>query len=170
MDSLKAWLISESLIKLLYYRIEQEEYSSRIYLAFSMYLNNKGYTGAAKLFKKYSDEELIHADKAREFLLDMGIQPMTPKLEMPEQNPLGLPDIINKTFEHEAEITRQCTDLYKAAAEEGNVMLMHLALWYCGEQQEEMGKAQNWVDKISIYGTEPLALLEIDEMMEEAAG
>lgn len=169
MDSLKAWLISESLIKLLYYRIEQEEYSSRIYLTFSMYLDNKWFKWAAKLFKKYSNEEIVHADKTREFLLRMWVQPITPRLEMPEQDCQGLPEIINKTFEHEAEVTKQCTELYKAANEEWNWLVAALALRYLGEQAEEMGKAQDRVDKIETFGTDSIILLEIDELMWEEA-
>ena len=40
-------LLSEECVNTLQYRIQQEEQSSRIYLAMSLWLNNEGYTGAA---------------------------------------------------------------------------------------------------------------------------
>ena len=43
-------MMSEEVEKLLNYRIEQEEQSSRIYLAMSMWLTNTGYLGAGKLW------------------------------------------------------------------------------------------------------------------------
>ena len=46
---------NDKLLKLLNYRINQEEYSSRIYYAMSVWLDNAGYTSAAQLWKAYSD-------------------------------------------------------------------------------------------------------------------
>ncbi len=62
-------LISTECIDYLNYRVQQEEYSSRIYLSMSMWLNNKGYVGAAALWRKYSDEEMAHAEWSRTYLL-----------------------------------------------------------------------------------------------------
>ena len=76
-------LITDECIKYLNYRIEQEEYSARIYLSMSMWLNDNGYLNGAKLWKKYSDEEMKHADDARAYLLAMGVQPTTPALQSP---------------------------------------------------------------------------------------
>jgi len=50
-------IITDKLVKLLQYRIEQEEYSVRLYKAMSICLSYKGYKGAAALFEKYSVEE-----------------------------------------------------------------------------------------------------------------
>ena len=93
-------LLGQPCIDYLNYRIQQEEYSSRIYMSMSMWLNNKGYTGAAALWRTYSDEELKHADIARNYMLSFGIQPVTPRLDQPEQNFTGLPQIIQMSFEH----------------------------------------------------------------------
>ena len=68
-------LIEEHCIKYLNYRIQQEELSSRIYLAMSLWLSNEGYLGAGALWRKYSNEEMGHADWAREYLLSMGVTP-----------------------------------------------------------------------------------------------
>ena len=51
----KSEFLSEAMVKLLNYRVEQEEFSARIYLAMSTWLDDKGFVGAAKLFKQYSD-------------------------------------------------------------------------------------------------------------------
>lgn len=161
-------VITPKIVDLLNYRIEQEEYSSRMYLSMSMYLNDKGYVGAAKLWKKYSDEELTHAKLAYDFLLDMGLQPKVPALSAPPQDFDGLADIIYLSYDHEIEIYRQCSELAKAAMAEGNMMLYPLAIKLTGEQQEELGKLQNWIDRIETFGQEPMLLKELDEEMGEA--
>ena len=163
----KSDFLSQTIVDLLNYRIEQEEFSSRLYLSMSLWLINKGFKGAGKLFKKFSDEELIHADKAKEMLLANGLQPITPALEKPEQDFKSLPKVIEMSFEHEKEITRQCYDLTKTAFKEDNFMVAELGLWYAKEQAEELDKFQNLIDRFETFGTEPDLLRELDDEMKE---
>lgn len=158
-------LLSEELIKALNFRIEFEEYSSRIYLAMSLWFNNKGYTGAASLWKKYSDEEIKHADWSKEYLLAMGVQPITPRLEAPKQNYESFAEIISISYDHEIKITIQCKELATQALKAGDHMLYTLALQYVKEQIEEHDKMQTWLDKLETFGTDRIALRMLDEEM-----
>jgi ferritin len=158
-------LLSDECVSYLNYRIEQEEYSSRIYLAMSMWLNNNGYTNAAALWKKYSNEELAHADWAREYLLAMGVQPMTPRLDAPIQEFSGLPQIIHDSYDHEIVVTKQVKDLATDAFKKGDHMLYELTLKYLKEQVEEHDKMQNWVDQLNAFGTDKVALRLLDNEM-----
>jgi len=158
-------LINDSAISHLNYRIQQEEYSSRIYLAMSMWLNNMGYTGAASLWKKYSQEEMAHADWAREYLLAMGVQPTTPKLDAPDQNFTGLPEIIRMSFDHEVEVSNQCKQLASDALKKGDHILYELALKYLKEQVEEHDKMQTWLDKLAAFGEDKIAIRLLDNEM-----
>lgn len=157
--------LSQTIVDLLNYRIEQEEFSSRLYLSMSLWLTNEGYLGAGKLFKKFSDEELLHAEKAKEMLLANGLQPITPALEKPEQDFKSLPKVIEMAFDHEKIITRQCYDLTKAAFKEDNFMVAELGLWYAKEQTEELDKFQNLMDRLEAFGTDPDLLRELDDEM-----
>lgn len=161
-------LLSQKLIDLLNYRIAQEENSSRLYLAMSMFLNDKGYLGAAKLWKKYSEEEMSHAGWAYSFLLDMGIQPTVPALVLPQQTFSSLSQIVDLSYKHEVDIYNQCNELAKAAFAEGNMLLYPLALKYTGEQVEELGKLQNWMDRLEAFGDAPMLLRELDKEMGES--
>ena len=160
-------LITDECIKMLNYRIEQEDYSSRIYLAMSMWLDDKGFINAAKLWKKYSDEERAHADMAREYLLDLGIRPLTPLLNQPVQEYSGLPQIIKDSHEHEMDITNQCKELASHAMKMGDHMLYQLAATYLKEQIEEMGKAQNWLDQLESFGEDKIAMRLLDHEMKD---
>lgn len=158
-------MISPRLIELSNYRIQQEEYSARIYKAMSMWLNNKGYFGAASLWAKYSEEELTHAAKFYDYLLKFGIQPVVPFLEKPPQEFGGLLEIVKLSYEHEVEVYRQCKELAIAAFEEQDLMLYPLALQFTAEQSEEIEKLQNWLDMFESFGTDPHVLMMIDEKM-----
>jgi len=163
-------LISSEAIKWLNYRIQQEELSSRIYLAMSMWLNNEGFMGAACLWRKYSNEEMSHADWARTYLLSFGIQPLTPMLEQPSQDFKGLPQIIELSFEHEIAISKQIKDTAGKAFQSGDHMLYELTLRYLKEQVEEHDKTQTWMDKLQAFGTDKIALRLLDNDMAEVCG
>ncbi len=159
--------ISQRLIDLLNYRIEQEESSSRLYKSMAVWLDFKGYSGAAKLFNKYAEEELKHAGWAYQYLLDLDIMPTVPAIEKPQTDFAGLIDIINKTYEHEQLVTNQCQELASAAFKEGDYMTLHLAQHYLDEQVEELAKSNYWVNRIQAFGSDPNILFEIDEEMGE---
>lgn len=158
-------LITATVVDHLNYRIQQEELSSRLYLAMSLWLNNEGYTGAASLWKKYSDEELSHADWARTYLLSFGIQPLTPALTQPQQLFKGLPEIIELSFDHEVTISEQIKAIATDAFKSGEHMLYELTLKYLKEQVEEHDKMQTWMDKLSAFGTDKIALRLLDNEM-----
>jgi len=160
-------LIDDSCITFLNYRAQQEDQSSRIYLSMSMWLDNNGYVNAAKLWKKYSDEERVHADIARTYLLNMGVQPATASLEQPSEIYAGLPDIIRQSFQHEIDITNQCSELATHAMKSGSHMLYELALHYLKEQNEEHGKMQNWVDQLNAFGEDKIAMRLLDHEIKD---
>ncbi len=159
--------ISQKLIELMNYRIAQEEASSRLYKAMAVWLDFKGYSGASKLFNKYSSEELVHANWAYEYLLDLDVMPNIPALEKPVVEFSGLVDIINKTYEHEQKVTAQCEALAAAAFKDGDYMTLHLAQHYLDEQIEELAKSNYWVNRIEAFGSDSKILFEIDEEMGE---
>jgi ferritin len=130
-----------------------------------MWLNNKGYQGAAALWRKYSDEEMKHADIARTYLLSFGIQPVTPRLDQPKQNFTGLPSIVKLSFDHEIEVSNQIKDMANHALSDGDHMLYELCLAYLKEQVEEHDKMQNWMDQLEAFGTDKIALRLLDTVM-----
>lgn len=158
-------VISKTIINLLNYRIQQEEQSSRIYKAMSVWLNLNGYTGASKLWGSYSKEELDHADWAYKYLLDLNLLPVTPSQEEPEIEFKGLPQIIALTMKHELDITNQCKDLSMQCLRENDIMTFGLAQKYVEEQINEIAKAQLWIDKLNAFGEDKIALRLLDEEM-----
>ena len=153
---------AKNCVDILNYRIEQEELSARLYEAMSLWLNDKGYTGAAKAWAKDAEGEWEHSQWAKDFLLDMGVNPKLSALSAPSQEFSGLPDIIRKSFEHEVAVTQQCNELANYAYLNGNHLLYQLAVKYMTEQQEEMGKVQTYMDKLAALGESEVALKLFD--------
>lgn len=146
----KSKLLNQKVVDTLNYRIQQEEFSSRLYEQMSLWLNDKGYLNTSELYKIYSQEELKHAGWAKSYLLDYGITPCLMKLESPEMELSSLKDVFEATLEHELEVTKQCEDLATMALKESNHVLYALASKYCAEQQEEIGKAITNLDILAL--------------------
>lgn len=161
-----AW-ISNNIENLINYRISQEEYSSRLYLAMSNWLQNNGYNGASKLFKKWADEEMIHAGFSYSYLQDVNCIPKVQTVREPDKEFSGLKDIVNKAVEHEMKITEQCNELVKLCHEENDYVTLNLALKYTNEQIEEIAKTTYWEDRLNEFGDSKSSLLTIDNEMGE---
>lgn len=159
------YIISDKLIELLQFRINQEEYSSRLYRAMSEWFFYNGYTGAGSLWKKYSEEELTHAEWSYKYLSDMDVLPKVDALEKPPCEFKSFREIVDMSYEHEVTVTQQCNELYVEATKEGCATIVQLALKYQAEQVEEIGKLTTWLDKLDAFGDEKLALRFLDNEM-----
>ena len=149
-------------IEILNFRIEQEEYSSRLYQAMSLWLNNNGFVGAAKAWLKDAEGEMEHAQWAKDYLLDMGVTPKLPALQEPPHDFKGLPDVIRQSFAHEIKVTQQCNDLATHAQTTKDFLLYQLSSKYMQEQQEELGKVQTYMDKLAAFGDSQVAMKLFD--------
>lgn len=139
-------LISKKTIELLNLRIKQEEESSRLYDQMRLWFDDKGYINLAKLYKKYADEEMTHANWAKEYLIDYGFNPELSALEKPRNDWESPIDIFTATLDHEEFVTTEIAKIGKVALEAGDYVLFALVSKYQAEQQEEISKAVNNLD------------------------
>lgn len=134
-------LLSKEAITDLEYRINQEEFSGRLYEDMSLWFEDKGYVNFAALYDKYSKEEFNHASWAKKFLLAYDIKPCLKAIPSPEAEYASCIDILEATIDHEKQITQQCQAFAINALKRGEITLHQLALKYCAEQVEELDKA-----------------------------
>jgi len=158
-------LLSDTIIELLNFRAQQEEISSRMYKAMSIWLDYSGYTGAAKLFDKYAKEEQEHVSWATDYLLNLDIKPKMFELPKPECEFESLSEVLNKAFKHELEVTNQCKEFASACASENDYMTLVLAQKYLTEQVDEIAKTTLLLDKLEAFGDSKVALKLLDTEM-----
>lgn len=138
--------ISKEIIDLLLYRIQQEQYGSKVYESMALWLANESYMNCAKVWKKFADEELEHAELAKEYLLSFNVMPELMKIEEPPNAFTSLEDIIQKTFDLEVEVTEQCLTLTSKAMELQDWTLFALGQKYNEIQRIEMNEVYSLVD------------------------
>lgn len=138
--------INQETIDLLNYRIQQEQYSSKVYEQMSLWLYNEAYLNMAKVWSKFAEEELEHAELAKNYLLSFNIMPELMVIEEPINDFKDARDIIQKTFDHEVLVTNQCLDLTNKAMEWKDWTLFALAQKYNEIQRVEMDEVYDLVD------------------------
>ena len=163
----KAIALSPTIISALNARINSEEYSSRIYKAMYLWLEDKGYFNSAKLWNKFASEELNHADWAEQHLLSFDIKPELKVISQVPTEYEGLDDVIKKTLEHEMQVSWECAELSKLCLQENDMNTFVLAQKYVSEQTEEIRKAYDLVNLLNVYGTDKLALALLDHEIEK---
>lgn len=161
--------ISEPCIALVNERIRQEEQSARIYLGMSVWLDVQGYSGAAKLWKKYSDEELEHAEAFYDYLKGLNIVPEVPVLTKPANSFSSLLDVVEKSLEHELYVTKEINRMASEALKMADMMLYDKFLQYVREQHEELNKLLFFREKLEINAGDTCGLLMIDKEMGKKA-
>jgi ferritin len=157
--------ISKKIEELINLRIVEEEKSSRLYFAMSKWLAYNGYSGASKLWAKYSNEEITHSGWAYSYLEDLDLLPHIPALESPICEFKSLPEICQLSYDHEILISNQCNDLAKAALQENDFMTLELAQRYLKEQSEEISRQTFWLDRLTAFGESKEALRLLDNEM-----
>ena len=165
--SCKSQFIGNGCIEALNFRINEEEFTSRLYLAMSIWFKINGYKGFAKFWGEWAQEELVHASWAREYLLDLDVIPETRPIREVKSSYTDLQDVISETLKAEIEVTDQCNKLALRAHNKPDYMLATLAAKYVNEQREEINKITNILTKVKKFGDNKTALLELDEQIGE---
>lgn len=160
-------LITDKIISLLNYRLNEEEYSSRLYKSMANYLRFNGNFGAAKLYDNYSQEELEHAKWVYDYMQSMNIMPEIREIRKPDCEFESVIDVYERAYNHEIEITKQCLTLAKTCKDEDDFMTMPLAHKYINEQRDEIAKAKAILDRVKAFGGSDIIMYEIDESLLE---
>ena len=150
-------------------QIVNESNNVRLYRSMSEFLKFNGWTGAAKLWKKYSDQEQGHADKLCQYLQDRNWQPLTQSLAAYPKEFGSLESVINQSYLHEIEVTNQINTISESAFNEPDQPTFTFMQWFVNEQIEEEAKMLEWVSRIQAYKDSNSDLILLDKEMKHAA-
>jgi len=143
-------------------QINEEMYSSYLYLAMSAHCEHEGFKGAAHWLKAQAQEENGHAMKLYGYILEQGGQVDLAAIQKPEGPFGGLQDVFEKTLKHEQHITACIHRLAETAVQEKDFATQNLLQWFVNEQVEEEANAGEIVTKLKLSGGQGPGLLFID--------
>ena len=143
-------------------QINEELSSAYTYLAMAGVADRLGLPGFCNWFKMQFQEELVHADKFFQFLLerDGEVQLMAlPKPEVKNPTPLGL---FEEALEHEQHISNcifKLKDLARAESDHATDVFLE---WFVSEQVEEEANARGVIDQLKMIEGNKNGLFMID--------
>jgi ferritin len=143
-------------------QIKHELYAAYLYLSMAGSFEVANLTGFAHWMRQQSREELEHALKFFNFLLDRGEHPELRSIEAPPyafRSPL---DTFEQALEHEKEVTGHINTLYELAVREGDLPAQVMLHWFVSEQVEEEKSATEIVERLRMAGEDSAALLLLD--------
>lgn len=130
-------MISDKMFEGLNTQINQEMASANIYLAMSTQCTHQNWPGFARWFMVQYHEEMFHAMKIHQYLLDQGRCPRLLSIAEPAANYPSLKAMFEKTYAHEQGVTASINALMKQAKAEADYASEGFLAWYVKEQVEE---------------------------------
>jgi ferritin len=132
------------------------------YLDMVAYFEATPYKGFASWMRKQAQEEIEHAMKFFDYIVDRGncveLKPI--HLEVIHYNsPL---EVFKEALAHEQRVTQLIHELYRVALEVNDFAAQVLLHWYIEEQVEEEKQVQDIIDQIQIVGDNMAALMAVD--------
>lgn len=158
-------MFSEKLQQAINEQINAELYSAYLYLSMAAYLEDINLPGFAHWMRIQHDEEMIHAMKFFDFLVDRGGRVLLKGIDAPPTEFDSVVDVFEKALEHEQHVTALINDLYKLAKEEGDYPSEVLLQWFITEQVEEEKNAGDITAQLKMIGDFGPGLLALDREM-----
>lgn len=148
-------------------QINEELFSSYLYLAMAAYFETLNLKGFANWMKVQSREEHGHAMKFFEYVHDAGGTVELTALSAPQQkwaNPL---EAFEATLKHEQHITKSIYNLVELAMAEKDFAANNMLQWFVGEQVEEEANATEILLKLKTIGPSAGGLLYLDKELKK---
>ena len=145
-------MIKEKIQDALNKQINAELYSSYLYLSMSAFFESINLKGCANWMRVQTQEELVHAMKFYDYLIERGGKVILSSIESPPTewpSPLA---IFEQAYQHEQKVTGLINGLVDLAIAEKDHATNNFLQWFVSEQVEEEASADEVVQKIKLMG------------------
>jgi len=148
-------------------QMNQELRNAYLYLAMTAYFDSLSLTGFANYFKVQAKEELGHAMKFYEFIVDRGWEVEIQDIPKPKTEWKSVLEAVEDFLAAETENTKRIWRLVDLAREAGDKAAENFLQWFVSEQVEEEKNASELLAKVKMAKDHPAALLAIDRALAE---
>ncbi len=158
-------MLSKKLQDALNEHIKNEFYSAYVYLSMSAHLAALHLPGFARWMRLQSQEEMAHAMKLFDFVLERGGRVVLKAIEQPPGQLQSALDVFQQALKYEQKVTDMIHRLYELAVKENDYATQVMLQWFITEQVEEEGAAGEIVEQLKMIGKEPTALFMLDRQL-----
>jgi len=155
-------MISKAMAETINKQINNEMYSAYLYMAMSADCSSKGLNGFAKWFMVQYHEEMLHAMKLYNYLLEQGEEVHLQGIKEPPKTFASVREMFEKTLEHEKFITKSINEIANQAQKEQDHATFTFIQWYITEQIEEEKNDTEILQRLKLAGETGPGLFMLD--------
>jgi ferritin len=155
-------MLSEKLTKALNNQINEEYYSSYLYLAMAAYLEDKNLDGCAHWMRMQAQEEWEHGMKIFDYMIERGARVQLAAVAAPQMEWDSPKAAFEASLEHEQYMTKNINALADLAIEEKDHATNNIMQWYVTEQVEEEASVEDILNKLELMGDSGHGLFLMD--------
>ena len=156
-------MIKKSIEKAINEQINAELYSAYLYLSMSAHFRSINLVGAANWMRVQAQEEMVHALRFYDYVLERGGKAALAAIEGPEtewKSPLA---VFEAGYKHEQYVTSRINSLVDLAIKESDHATNAMLQWFVTEQVEEEANADAVIQKLKLTKGEGGGLFMIDQ-------
>ena len=144
-------------------QLAKELQSAYAYLGMAAYCESKSLPGFAHWLRMQWDEELAHALKFYNFIIDRGAKVRLAALNQPSVDFKSVLQVFEQALQHEVDVTQSIHSLYRLVEDERDYASQAWLDWFATEQVEEEKNVGQIVDSLKMIGDRGEALFLLDK-------
>jgi ferritin len=137
--------------------------ASHEYLAMSIWLAEHDLPGFATWMRKQSSDELLHAQRIIDHLVERDQKVVLPAVSAPPVTWQSAEALCEHVLKNEQDVTASINELYAAAEKAKDRPATVMLQWFVNEQMEEEAAARAVLGRIRLAGNTGVGLLMIDQ-------
>lgn len=141
-------------------QIQKEMYSAHLYLAMAAVCEAQSLKGFASWLRIQYEEELSHALKLYDYMLERGGNPLVPAIAAPPAEFGTIEALFATVLAHEQQVTAAINKLYEVAIAETDYAAQVFLQWFITEQVEEESSAGEIVERLRMLNGASLLYLD----------
>ena len=155
-------MISAKMQKALNTHLNEEFYSSYLYLSMAAYFEAKNLKWFANWMRIQAAEEQMHGMKFFNFILQKGGKVTLAEIGVPKIEWKSISEVFTDTLKHEQKITGLINKLVEVAMLEKDFATNNFLQWFVTEQVEEEANVEEIIHKIEMIGDNKSGLYMLD--------
>jgi ferritin len=156
-------MLDKKMEKALNKQINAEFFSAYLYMAMAADFADKGLVGGQNWMTVQAQEEVSHAMKLYDFVLERGGAVTLTAIAAPQKAWETAAAVFADALKHEQKVTGMINKLVDLAIELKDHATNQFLQWFVAEQVEEEASAQEQVDKVALAGDSPAGLYVLDK-------
>lgn len=148
-------------------QITLEFQASVVYRQLAIELGMRDLPGMSSWMRHQADEELVHANKFIDHLVDRDNHPRIGQTHAPEVSVDQVIDAFRAAYAHEQKVSEAIRALYRAAEADGDLDSRPMLNWFLTEQVEEEATVSEIVGRLELIDNDGNGLLRLDEELSQ---